>query len=125
MSQQPEYYLHLAEWMDEPISPGRGRALKLWLEEERNQKEWDAWQLVRQNAKDLQVTPPHFDGAWSRLKNEVGLQRAETVKRKSSTQKKASFTKRPLTIAVFAMIVFSLFLALLYFMRSTIGFVNA
>lgn len=122
------YYTHLAEWMDDPIPPGKGRALALWLETPSNKQEWAQWKTLRAQTKELQTKPPDLEACWGELRDGLGFQRSTRARVKTKSKPKVSsfeeFWKKPIVAAISAMILLGLFLTALYLLRSSIGFTN-
>ncbi len=122
------YYIHLAEWMDDPMPPGKGHALNLWLENPANKQEWDQWKRLRVKTKELHARPLDLELVWGDLKDDLGFHRTARTKVKVKPSSRRSsfdeFWKKPIVSAISAMILLSLFLFILYMLRSSIGFNN-
>ena len=120
----PAHLRKLAQWLDQPLTPGREKELNAWLAADPdNQIRWDRWLSFNAAAKRLQVVPSDVTEEWGRLRDDLHLGRSTKSKSMSGGRsKKIAFFKRPLVIALASMLAYGLFLMILYAIRTGAGF---
>ena len=109
----------LAVWLDQPLTPGKQKELTAWLAADpENQLKWDRWLEFNSKAKQLQIVPTEADSQWAILRDELQFGRSSSKRPRRSRRKRKSLLKSPIGVAFLSMVVFSLFLLLLFFIRS-------
>ena len=123
------HYVKIAQWVEQPRLPGVEREFRAWVgEREENQLEWQQWQHLMLKTRRLQVDPLDVDVLWAGLRDSLGLHRKRHSSRRShrgdhsAISRLGSFFRRPIVVAIGAMIVLSAFLYALYWVRSRMGF---
>ncbi len=123
------HYVRIATWLEQPRLPGLEREFQAWVgEQEDNHLEWQQWQHLMLKTRRLQVDPLDVDVLWVSLRDSLGLHRKKRVSRsahrgdRSAISRIGSFFRRPIVVAVGAMIALGSFFLLLYLIRSRMGF---
>jgi ferric-dicitrate binding protein FerR (iron transport regulator) len=115
----PERLRKLAEWLNQPLTPGKQKELTEWLAADpENQLKWDRWLEFNTTAKQLQIVPTEALPQWAMLRDDLQFGRSSSKRRRKSRRKKRSLLKSPSVVAFVSMVLFSLFLLLLSFIRS-------
>lgn len=123
ISPSEQQLLNFAEWHNQPLTPGQERALNSWLAEDPiNQDKWESWQRINGRAKRLQVVPLDANAQWVLLRDELGFRHTGTKTKRSRSGRKKEFHRQPSVVALISMIVYSLFLYVLFLIRSNVGF---
>jgi len=120
----PELLRSLAQWLDQPLTAAKEKALNEWLADDpEHQLSWDRLIKFNVSAKNLQIVPSEVAPEWVALRNELGFEHSSKRKsRRGARTKKRPLFRAPLFIAFLSTTVFALFLLVLYLIRSASAF---
>ena len=117
----PEGLRKFTQWLDRPLTTGKEKELNDWLgDDPDHQLSWDRWTEFNASAKVLQIISSEAAAEWAVLRDELGFEHSKKKKQgRKSRSKKRSIFRSAEFIALTSMIVYALFLAVLYLIRTS------